>query len=73
MTIGEWIGTAPIPNLTLETAESRLEGEERITFLAFIRKMLRWRPEDREDAGSLLSDEWLLKELIESGAVIPQS
>ena len=66
---GNWIGSAHSPSLTLETAEARLEGEDKATFLAFMRKMLQWRPEDRTSAESLIADEWLLKDFIESGAL----
>ena len=36
-----------------------LDGEEKERFLIFVRKMLRWMPEDRETAAQLLRDPWL--------------
>lgn len=42
----------------LESEEENLEGEEQAQFLAFIRRMLRWQPEDRASAAELLQDPW---------------
>jgi serine/threonine protein kinase len=47
---------------TLETEEKNLEGEEKVKFLSFIRRMLQWRPEDRASASELLQDPWLALE-----------
>lgn len=44
---------------SLEDEEENLEGEEKEVFLAFLRKMLQWRPEDRQSAKELLKDPWL--------------
>ena len=66
---GNWIGAVPIPEVSLDTAEERLEGDEKTSFLSFMRKTLRWRPEDREDLNHVYMDEWLLADLIESGHV----
>lgn len=45
---------------SLEESEERLEGSNKETFLDFVRKMIQWRPEDRQTARQLLeSDEWL--------------
>lgn len=67
---GNWIGKVPVPENSLEMAEKRLQGEEKGLFLAFIRKMLQWRPEDRGDVRGVFMDEWLLADLIESGEVV---
>ncbi|KAJ5332687.1 uncharacterized protein N7506_006470 [Penicillium brevicompactum] len=56
---GNWKGAAPIPSMTLEQREEMLQGESKQLFLAFMRKMLQWRPEDRSSARELLEDEWL--------------
>ncbi|EME41720.1 hypothetical protein DOTSEDRAFT_73941 [Dothistroma septosporum NZE10] len=56
---GKWKGDPPILS---DTLESRLKGfhlESKVTFLAFLRSMLRWRPEDRPIARMLLDDPWL--------------
>lgn len=45
---------------TLDEEENVLEGEERTQFLAFMRKTLQWRPEDRASAKDLLQDPWVV-------------
>lgn len=46
---------------SLDKSITRFEGEdeEREKFLAFVRGMLQWRPEDRKTAAQLLNDPWL--------------
>ena len=56
---GEWRGPADIPEDTLETTEENLRGDDKAQFLAFVRKMVRWKPEDRRSARELLEDPWL--------------
>ncbi|KAI4182328.1 MAG: hypothetical protein L6R41_006054 [Letrouitia leprolyta] len=58
---GIWRADIPMPKRTsLEESEERLEGSNKETFLDFVRKMIQWRPEDRQTARQLLeSDEWL--------------
>lgn len=59
--IGQWRGKVPIPtDLTLESSEENLQGENKEAFLRFVRSMLQWRPEDRKTAKQLLDDPWLL-------------
>lgn len=70
---GNWIGHVPIPAKSLESSDARLQGEEKELFLIFIRKMLRWRPEDRSDIQDLFTDEWFCADLIESGDVVRQT
>jgi hypothetical protein len=70
---GAWKGSVPIPQMSLETSEVRLQGNEKELFLAFLRKMLQWRPEDRSDIQDVFMDEWLLADLIESGEVVRQT
>ncbi|CDM29238.1 unnamed protein product [Penicillium roqueforti FM164] len=55
------VGRAPFqfPLRTLEHLEGNLEGEQQQLFLKFMRKMLRWRLEERCSARDLLSDQWL--------------
>lgn len=50
---------AEIPDISLEIKEERLDGDNKTRFLAFVRKMLQWRPEDRQTAAQLLEDPWL--------------
>ncbi len=49
----------PIPNLSLETSERSLNGDNKARFLDFVRKMLQWVPEKRHTAKQLLEDTWL--------------
>lgn len=50
----------PIPDQSLETREIQLSGNNKATFLRFLRKMLRWLPENRAGAQELLfNDEWV--------------
>ncbi|GAB7357326.1 hypothetical protein MBLNU459_g8284t2 [Dothideomycetes sp. NU459] len=56
---GQWIAPAQIPEMDFETSERRLTGQDKVSFLSFIRKMLQWAPEARPDARELLDDPWL--------------
>ncbi|KAL9000350.1 MAG: hypothetical protein Q9169_001067 [Polycauliona sp. 2 TL-2023] len=57
---GEWRAEIPIPPRTcLEDSENFLHGSNKEAFLRFIRKMIQWRPEDRQTASDLLKDDWL--------------
>ena len=58
---GNWRGAAEIPKINLEGVEKRLDGEEKKLFLDFVRKMLKWKPEERSSAKDLLDDLWLNK------------
>ncbi|OAL63479.1 hypothetical protein A7C99_5875 [Trichophyton rubrum] len=50
----------PIPEQSLESREIQLKGDEKKQFLEFMRKMLKWMPEDRADAQHLLfEDPWV--------------
>jgi serine/threonine-protein kinase SRPK3 len=56
---GNWQGATEVRKGNLEGAEKRLEGEEKKLFLDFVRKMLKWKPEERSSAKDLLNDLWL--------------
>ena len=53
--------------------DQRLEGEEKQQFITFMRRMLQWNPEDRQDVKGVFWDEWLLADLIESGEVVREN
>ena len=48
-----------VPKETLEDTEKRLKEEEQALFLSFVKKMLKWKPEERSSAKELLGDPWL--------------
>ena len=57
---GQWRAEIPVPTSTsLEESEEYLEGSNKEAFLRFMRKMIQWRPEDRQTAKQLLEDDWL--------------
>ncbi|GIZ36572.1 hypothetical protein CKM354_000004200 [Cercospora kikuchii] len=57
---GSWKATTAVPeNYSLETLETRLSGDNKTSFLAFMRKLLQWCPERRCTAKQLLDDSWL--------------
>ena len=57
---GHWKNDIEVPQqVGLEPSEEILEGRNKEMFLAFMRGMLQWRPEDRKTAEELLQDPWL--------------
>lgn len=64
ITIGDWKGLAEIPGTSLEESEENLDGKDKKQFLEFMRKMLKWRPEERSSAKELLQDTWLRSKTI---------
>lgn len=56
---GNWWGAAKVPKQILEGTDKRLEVKEKELFLNFVRKILRWKPEERSSAKELLDDPWL--------------
>lgn len=57
---GRWKGAIEVPQCSLEDSEEYLEGENKKMFMQFVRKMLRWDPEERQSAPELLTDPWLI-------------
>ncbi|KAI1839814.1 hypothetical protein JX266_013972 [Neoarthrinium moseri] len=56
---GKWVASTPIPDQTLESRETRLEGNDKELLLILARKILRWLPEERPSAEDLYEDEFL--------------
>ncbi|KAF4972963.1 hypothetical protein FZEAL_9463 [Fusarium zealandicum] len=46
-------------DLNFENTISCMSGEEKLKFIQFIKRMVRWSPEERNTAGELLDDPWL--------------
>ncbi|KAM3522144.1 hypothetical protein NHJ13051_005841 [Beauveria bassiana] len=53
-----WIAATQIPVQSLESREKRLNGEDKALMLQFVRKILRWLPEDRSSAQDLFEDKF---------------
>ena len=49
----------PIPETSLEEELTALEGERKVKFLKFIRRILQWDQDKRPSALELLKDPWL--------------
>ncbi|RAK96128.1 kinase-like protein [Aspergillus ibericus CBS 121593] len=60
---GKWKDLAPVPHMTLEKRAINIQGHDQGGFLRFMRRALKWTPEDRPTARELLFDEWLMKGL----------
>jgi serine/threonine-protein kinase SRPK3 len=60
-TAGNWKGSIPIPDQSFEIRERWLDGEDQALFLQFMRKALRWIPEERPVAEELALDDFLMQ------------
>jgi serine/threonine-protein kinase SRPK3 len=54
---------APIPDTSLERLADGLEGEDKHGYLEFLKRILRWLPEERPTAEELIFDPWLMQGL----------
>jgi serine/threonine-protein kinase SRPK3 len=45
-----------------------LSGKEKDAFIEFIKKMVKWNPEDRSSAKDLLKDPWLHTDFVSFSA-----
>lgn len=58
----DWVSGTQIPQTSFEDFVTTIPpGEEKDTFLRFIRKMLTWDPEARATANEIIEDEWLMR------------
>jgi hypothetical protein len=62
---GNWRGAVEVPKETLEDAVKQIKGEEKELFLNFVKKMLKWKPEERSSAKELLGDPWLNSKVVQ--------
>ncbi|PLB49730.1 protein kinase, variant, partial [Aspergillus steynii IBT 23096] len=58
---GHWRGHTPIPEQSFEMRARRLSGEDRTLFLQFLRRIFRWRPDERPTAEELAYDDFLMQ------------
>ncbi|PSK42124.1 hypothetical protein B9Z65_4038 [Elsinoe australis] len=57
---GTWKAEIDLPpDVSLENFDSSMDGEKKVAFLKFMRRMLQWKPEARVTAKQLLDDPWL--------------
>ncbi|KAK3942088.1 hypothetical protein QBC46DRAFT_406760 [Diplogelasinospora grovesii] len=47
---------------SFESTITRIDGEEKREFIEFVKRMLKWRREERSTARELMSDPWILNE-----------
>jgi serine/threonine protein kinase len=59
---GSWKEALKIPEISLESKEKRLDGDEKTEFLRFMRRMLQWDPAQRPTAKELIYDDFLVKQ-----------
>lgn len=57
-----------MPDITLEKLATNVDGEDKQGFLRFIRRILRWLPEERPTAEELFFDPWLIEGLAVDGS-----
>ena len=53
----------PLPDITLESLATDIKGKDKDGFLRFLRRILRWLPEERPTTEELVFDPWLLEGL----------
>ncbi|KAJ5560908.1 hypothetical protein N7535_009105 [Penicillium sp. DV-2018c] len=46
-------------NFSFESTLSKFDGEEKRMFISFVKRMIKWNPEERTTAKELLQDPWL--------------
>ena len=49
-------------DFSFESAINEIQSEERDMFLKFVKRMVRWQPEERSTAKELVEDPWLYTE-----------
>lgn len=62
--IGNWKGSMPVPEQSLEIRERQFSGGDKELFLNFLRRIFRWLPEERPTAEELAYDDFLMQPII---------
>lgn len=65
---GNWKGSVPIPDQSLEMRAQQYHGEDRELFLGFLPRVLCWLPETRPSAEELAYDEFLMQAVLRTRA-----
>ncbi|KAI9733436.1 MAG: hypothetical protein M1834_003520 [Cirrosporium novae-zelandiae] len=63
---GNWKGSIPIPDQSFESRERLLNDDDQALFLRFMRRTLRWIPEERPVAEELAFDDFLMQPQVAS-------
>jgi hypothetical protein len=66
--LGNWIAETPIPNQSLETRNKHFSGEDGELLLEFMRRVIRWLPEERPTAEDLYEDAFIYQDPIGSSS-----
>ncbi|KAB8222409.1 kinase-like domain-containing protein [Aspergillus novoparasiticus] len=61
---GNWKGSMPLPEQSLEIRERQFSGGDKELFLNFLRRIFRWLPEERPTAEDLVYDDFLMQPII---------
>ncbi|KAE8342708.1 hypothetical protein BDV24DRAFT_150294 [Aspergillus arachidicola] len=61
---GNWKGSMPLPEQSLEIRERQFSGGDKELFLNFLRRIFRWLPEERPTAEDLAYDDFLMQRII---------
>ncbi|KAL3450420.1 kinase-like domain-containing protein [Aspergillus insuetus] len=61
---GTWKGSIPIPEQSFEKKARQFSSEDKDLFIAFLRRVFRWLPEERPTAEELAYDDFLMQPLL---------
>ena len=56
---GQWKSKLPMIEMSLESKESLLDGQDKAEFLRLMKRILQWDPDMRPTAAELCEDPWL--------------
>ncbi|KAI9930181.1 hypothetical protein ASPWEDRAFT_48327 [Aspergillus wentii DTO 134E9] len=67
---GNWKGSIPIPEQSLDMREGQFSGQDKELFLGFLRSILRWIPEERSTAEELAYDSFFMQPVLAARGLI---